>query len=123
MKKLKSFPSYYLEILAFILIAVNPERGYRAFHHFFPTEKDQVSEWELVARWQIVHEAANEVGFDDVQKVMDKIIGAYKKAGGHRALTPEVTYEVVMERLNRSRKTQEETDIFNAFVQKVCEKI
>lgn len=123
MKKLKSVPSYYLEILAFTLIAVNREKGYRVFHYFYPPENEQVSEWDHVARWQIVHEAANEIGFDEVQKVMDKIISAYKKAGGQRALTPEVTYEVVMECLNRSRKKQEETDIFNAFVQKVYEKI
>lgn len=123
MKKLKSVPSYCLEILAFTLMAVNREKGDRVFYYFYPPKNEQVSEWDHVARWQIVHEAANEIGFDEVQKVMDKIIGAYKKAGGQCALTPEATYEVVMERLSRSRKTQEETDTFNAFVQKVYEKI
>lgn len=60
--------------------------------------------------------------FDEVQKVLSKVTTAYKKAGGMRALEPDVTYEVVTDRLRRSRNSAHETDLFNTFVQKVAQK-
>lgn len=121
MNRLKAgFPVFYLEIIAFILMATNKEKGDKLFLHFFPAQ--QITEQEWAARIDILHEAANEMNFDEVQKVLSKVITAYKKADGHRALTPEATYEVVTDRLRRSRNSAHETHVFNTFVQKVAQK-
>lgn len=122
MQRLKAFPAFYLEILAFILMSVNKEKGNKLFIYFFPPQYQSISEEEWAARLEIVHEVANDMNFEEVQKVMSKVIAAYKKAGGHRALTPEATNEVVTECLGRSRNSAYETEVFNKFVQKVANK-
>lgn len=123
MGKLKNFPSYYLEIIAFTLMGSNAQEGNKLFLYFYPPREEKVSAEDQVARWQIVHEAANEVGLEDVQKVIIKIIKAYKAVDNGRALSPEVTYQVVTEHLANVRQSQKETAIFNAFVQEVIKKV
>lgn len=122
MQRLKAFPAFYLEILAFVLMAVNKEKGNQLFMYFFPSQQQAISVEEWAARLEIVHEVANDMNFQEVQKVMSKVITAYKKAGGHRVLTPVATSEVITECLRRSRNSASETEVFNTFVQKVAQK-
>lgn len=122
MKRLKSLPGFYLEIISFTLMAVDQQKGEKLFSYFFPSQQTPITEQEWAKRLQILNEAANEMDFDEVEKVLTKLNTAYKKAGGMRALEPDVTYEVVTDRLRRSRKSAYETDLFNTFVQKVAQK-
>ena len=122
MQRLKAFPAFYLEILAFVLMSVNKEKGNKLFMYFFPPQQQAISVEEWATRLKIVHEVANDMNFEEVQKVMTKVIAAYKKAGGHRALTPEATNEVITECLRSSRNSAYETEVFNTFVQKVAQK-
>lgn len=122
MKRLKSLSGLYLEVIIFALMAVDKQKGERLFLYFFPPKHAPITEQEWAKRLQILDEAANEMEFDEVQKVLSKVTTAYKKAGGMRALEPDVTYEVVTDRLRRSRNSAYETELFNTFVQKVVQK-
>ncbi|MGG2114116.1 hypothetical protein ABFY60_27485 [Lysinibacillus pakistanensis] len=123
MRRLKSLPGFYLEVIIFSLMAVDKQKGGQLFLYFFPPKHAPITEQEWAKRLHILDEAANEMDFDEVQKVLSKLTVAYKKAGGMRVLEPDVTVEVVTDRLRRSRNSAYETDLFNTFVQKVAQKV
>lgn len=123
MKRLTSFPSYYLVIITFVILETDRLKGNEVFLYFFPPKELNISVEERVARWEIVHAAANQVGFEEIQKILKKVITAYRKAGGGKVLSEQATYEIVTERLSKSRRAEEETNLFNQFIQTVIEKV
>ena len=123
MKRLLSFPSYYLEIIVFVIMNTDRLKGIEVFLYFFPPKEQNISVEEYAARWEIVHVAANEVGFEEIQKVLKKVIKVYRKVGGGKVLSEQATYEIVTERLRKSRQATEETKLFNQFIQAVIEKV
>ena len=123
MKRLPSFPSYYLEIIVFVILNTDRLKGSEVFLYFFPPKEHSISVEEYAARWEIVHVAANEVGFEEIQKVLKKVIKVYRKVGGGKVLSEQATYEIVTERLRKSRQATEETKLFNQFIQAVIEKV
>ena len=123
MKRLLSFPSYYLEIIVFVIMNTDRLKGSEVFLYFFPPKEQNISVEEYAARWEIVHVAANEVGFEEIQKVLKKVIKVYRKVGGGKVLSEQATYEIVTERLRKSRQATEETKLFNQFIQAVIEKV
>ena len=123
MKRLLSFPSYYLEIIVFVIMNTDRLKGIEVFLYFFPPKEHNISVEEYAARWEIVHVAANEVGFEEIQKVLKKVIKVYRKVGGGKVLSEQATYEIVTERLRKSRQATEETKLFNQFIQAVIEKV
>lgn len=123
MKRLLSFPSYYLEIIVFVIMNTDRLKGSEVFLYFFPPKEQNISVEEYAARWEIVHVEANEVGFEEIQKVLKKVIKVYRKVGGGKVLSEQATYEIVTERLRKSRQATEETKLFNQFIQAVIEKV
>ena len=123
MKRLPSFPSYYLEIIVFVIMNTDRWKGSEVFLYFFPPKEQNISVEEHVARWEIVHVAANEVGFEEIQKVLKKLITAYRKVDGGKVLSEQATYKLVTEQLSKSRQAKEETRLFNQFIQAVIEKV
>ena len=123
MKRLLSFPSYYLEIIVLVIMNTDRLKGSEVFLYFFPPKEQNISVEEYAARWEIVHVEANEVGFEEIQKVLKKVIKVYRKVGGGKVLSEQATYEIVTERLRKSRQATEETKLFNQFIQAVIEKV
>ena len=123
MKRLLSFPSYYLEIIVFVIMNTDRLKGSEVFLYFFPPKEQNISVEEYAARWEIVHVEANEVGFEEIQKVLKKVIKVYRKVGGGKVLSEQATYEIVTERLRKNRQETEETKLFNQFIQAVIEKV
>ena len=123
MKRLSSFPMYYLEVISFVVLATDRSKGSEVFLYFFPPKEQNISTEEQVARWAIVHEVANDIGFEEVQKVLNKVIRAYRRAGQGVALSEQATYEVVTERLRKSPQSTKETRLFNQFIQAIIEKV
>ena len=119
MKRLTSFPSYYLVIITFVILETDRLKGNEVFLYFFPPKEHNISVEERIARWEIVHAAANQVGFEEIQKILKKVITAYRKVGGGKVLSKQMTYEIVTERLSKSRRAEEETQLFNQFIQTV----
>jgi len=123
MKRLPNFPSHYLEIIVFVIMNTDRLKGSEVFLYFFPPKEQNISVEEYAARWEIVHVAANEVGFEEIQKVLKKVITAYRKVGDGKVLSEQATYEIVKDRLRKSRQATEETKLFNQFIQAVIEKV
>ncbi len=107
----------------FVISNTDRSKGREVVLYFFPPKEQNISVEEHAARWEIVHVAANEVGFDEIQKVLKKVIKAYRKVGGGKVLSEQATYEIVKDRLRRSRQSTEETKLFNQFIQAVIEKV
>ena len=123
MKRLPNFPSHYLEIIVFVIMNTDRVKGSEVFLYFFPPKEQKISAEEHAVRWEIVHVAANEVGFEEIQKVLKKVITAYRKVGDGKVLSEQATYEIVKDRLRKSRQATEETKLFNQFIQAVIEKV
>lgn len=114
---------YDLEITVFVGMAANPEESSEIFQYFFPSEKENISTEEHMRRWSIIHQIAHEVGFEEIKKIFKKLNAAYQEVGGGRPLSEQETYNIVQERLSRSRKAAEETEIFNKFINAVTQKV
>ena len=123
MKQLSDVPAYLLEIIVLLIMAFNKEKGGQIFMYFFPPKELNLSVEEQVARWNVLDEAANEVGFESIEKILQKIMKAYRKTGEGKALSEQATYDVVTECLSKSRQVTVETKQFNQFIQTIIRKV
>ena len=122
MKRLSNVPSYYLEIMVFMIMAFNKEKGEQIFTYFFPLNELNISVEEQIARREVLDPAANEVGFKSIEKILQKLMKAYRKIGNGKVLSEQATYDVVKECLSKSRQVKVETKQFNQFIQTIIQK-
>lgn len=114
---------YDLEITVFVSMVADPSKADKIFLYFFPTVAENISIEEHMERWGIIHQVANEMGFEDIKKIFKKLSAAYKEVEGGKSLSEQHTYNVVQERLSRSRNAAEETEVFNKFINAVIQKV
>lgn len=110
-------------MIVFVIMAINREKGHQVFSYFFPPKELNLSIEEHTARGDIVHEAANEVGFESIKKILKKLSKAYRKTGNGKVLSEQATYDVVTECLRKSRQVTVETKQFNQFIQTIIQKV
>ena len=121
MKRLSD--AYLLEIIVFVSMAFYKEKGGQVFLYFYPPKELNLSVEEQIARWDVLDEAANEVGFESIENILQKIMKAYRKTGNGKALSHQATYDVVTECLSKSRQVTVETKQFNQFIQTIIQKV
>ncbi len=86
MKRLPSFPSYYLETIMFVILNTDRSKGSEVFLYFFPSKEQKISAEEYAARWEIVHVAANEVGFEEIKKGFKETDYGLSKSRGWKSI-------------------------------------
>lgn len=111
-----------INLIVHVLMQVNKEEAFRLMRYFYPKEIDYVSAESVAERWHIIEDAAREVDYEVVNRIMKKLNKAYEKVGEGMVLTAEATYEIVAEALGTSKTVAEDTAIFNRFVQTVVKK-
>lgn len=120
MKYLSNMSFSYLQIISSIISGVDQVKAEQLQSYLFPPARLNVTVEEQRNRWFIIDEAANEVGFDDVQRVLQKIDKLHAKTGGRSVLSDRVTYEIVAKCLANSSS---DTQLFNAFLTAIIQKV
>lgn len=111
MKQLSGLSVFYVKIISSVLFKVDALKAEQLSACWFP--KQALREEEYKVRWQMIHEAAAEVGFEEIEKVLRKIDRTYAKKTGRKVLSNQMIYEIVAEVLEKSAS---DTKLFNQFI-------
>lgn len=112
----------WINVIIFVLKRMDAYTALHLLEYFYPKTEQHVSPEALTERWGVLEEAANEVGVIEIYRIQKKVLHAYNKVGEGKVLSEDVTYEVVVEALQKSKDVAKDTSTFNRYIQAVVEK-
>lgn len=117
MKHLTGLSVFYVKIIISIISKVDALKAWQLSSYWLP--EGGLLDEEYQGHWEMIAAAADEVGFDEVERLLQKIDRIYAKKTKRKVLRDQQIYEIVTAILESSPS---DTKLFNAFIQAIIKK-